>query len=62
MNSETYEKTTKNLDYFLEQDMGCNQEEAEDIKKMIGGYNVFAILLKRWVMDRFQEMNNNDKK
>lgn len=62
MNSETYEKATKNLDYFLEQDMGCDQEECEDIKKMIVGYNVFASLLKRWVMDRFKEMNNNDKK
>lgn len=56
MNGETYEKVTKDLDYFL-QDMGCNQEECEDMKKMIVGYNVFAILLKRWLMDRFQEMN-----
>lgn len=62
MNSETYEKTTKNLGYFLEQDMGCNQKEAEDIKKMIFGYNVFASLVSRWLMDRFKEMNNNDKK
>ena len=56
MNGETYEKVTKDLDYFL-QNMGCNQEECEDMKKMIVGYNVFAILLKRWLMDRFQEMN-----
>ena len=62
MNGETYEKVTKDLDYFLEQDMGCNQEEAEDIKKMIFGYNVFGSLVKRWLMDIFQEMNNNDKK
>ena len=62
MNGETYEKVTKDLDYFLEQDMGWNQEEVEDIKKMIVGYNVFAILVKRWLMDIFQEMNNNDKK
>ena len=62
MNGETYDKVTKDLDYFLEQDMGCNQEEAKDIKKMIVGYNVFAILVKRWLMDIFQEMNNNDKK
>ena len=62
MNGETYDKVTKDLDYFLEQAMGCNQEEAEDIKKMIVGYNVFAILVKRWLMDRFQEVNNNDKK
>lgn len=61
MNGETYEKVTKDLDYFL-QDIGCNEEESEDIKKMIVGYNVLEILLKRWVMDRFQEMNNNNKK
>lgn len=62
MNGETYEKVTKDLDYFLEQDMGCNQEEAEDIKKMVVGYNVFASLVKRWLMDMFEEWNNNDKK
>lgn len=62
MNGEKYEKVTKDLDYFLEQDMGCNQEEAEDIKKMIVGYNVFESLVKRWLKDRFEEMNNNDKK
>ena len=62
MNGETYDKVTKELDYFLEQDMGCNQEETEDIKKMILGYNVFASLVNIWVMDRFKEMNNNDKK
>lgn len=62
MNGETYDKVTKDLDYFLEQDMGCNQEEAEDIKKMIVGYNVFPSLVKRWLMDMFEEMNNNDKK
>lgn len=40
MNDETYEKVTKDLDYFL-QDIGCNQKECKDIKKMIFGYNVF---------------------
>lgn len=58
MNGETYEKVTKDLDYFLEQDMGCNQEENEDIKKMIVGYNVFESLVKRWLMDRLEERNN----
>ena len=29
---------------------------------MVVGYNVFASLVKRWLMDMFEEMNNNDKK
>lgn len=62
MNGETYEKVTKDLDYFLEQDMGCNHKESEDIKKMIVGFNVLEILVKRCVMDMFEEWNNNDKK
>lgn len=34
----------------------------KDIKKMIVGFNVFASLVKRWLMDMFEEWNNNDKK
>lgn len=40
VNGKTYEKVTKDLDYFLKQDMGCNQEEARNIKKIIVGCNV----------------------
>lgn len=59
MNGETYEKVTKDLDYFLEQDMECNKEEVKDIKKMIVGFNVLESLVKRWLMDMFEEWNNN---
>lgn len=59
MNDERYEKVTKNLDYFL-QDIGYNQKECDDIKKMMFGYNMFESLVKRWLMDRFEEMNNNE--
>ncbi len=62
MNGETYDKVTKDLDYFLEQDMGCNKKEAKDIKKMIVGLNMFESLVKRWLMDMFEEWNNSDKK
>lgn len=58
MNGETYNKVTNDLDYFLEQDMECNQEEAKDIKKMIIRYNMFESLVKRWLMDMFEEWNN----
>ena len=51
MNDETYEKVTKDLDYFLEQDMGCNKKEVKDIKKMIFGYNILESLVKRWLME-----------
>ena len=59
MNGETYYKVTKDLDYFLEQDMGCNKEEVKDIKKMIVGFNMLESLVKRWLMDMFEEWNNN---